>query len=75
MASRQLRDFAMQRDWQQKIMQKPNVRGPSPSRKAQLVLRGKLNLKSKPRPTPPGASNVMDKTRRGGAHKSAYGKI
>jgi hypothetical protein len=31
-------------------MEKPNVRGPSPSRKAHLVLREKLNRREKPPP-------------------------
>jgi hypothetical protein len=35
-------------------MKKPTVRGPSPSRKAHLVLRNKLNRKSKPAPPLPG---------------------
>jgi len=37
-------------------MKKPNVRGPSPARKAHLVLRGKLNRKSKPVPALPFAT-------------------
>jgi len=31
-------------------MEKPNVRGPSPSRKAHLALQGKLNRPNKPPP-------------------------
>jgi hypothetical protein len=34
-------------------MEKPNVRGASPSRKAHLALRDKLNRKSKPPPPLP----------------------
>jgi hypothetical protein len=34
-------------------MEKPNARGPSPSRKAHLALRAKLNRKSKPPPPLP----------------------
>jgi hypothetical protein len=43
------------------IMKKPNIRGPSPSRKAHLALRGKLNRKSKP--PPPFPAKSRDKTR------------
>jgi hypothetical protein len=42
-------------------MKKPNVRGPSPSRKAHLALREKLNRKSKPPPSLPAKS--LDKAR------------
>jgi len=42
-------------------MKKPNVRGPSPSRKAHLALREKLNRKSKPPPALPAKS--FDKAR------------
>jgi hypothetical protein len=42
-------------------MQKPNVRGPTPSRKAHLALREKLNRKSKPPPPLPAKS--LDKAR------------
>jgi hypothetical protein len=38
------------------FMKKPNVRGPSPSRKAHLVLREKLNRKFKPAPPLPAKS-------------------
>jgi hypothetical protein len=37
-------------------MKKPNVRGPSPSRKAHLALREKLNRKFKPAPQLPAKS-------------------
>jgi hypothetical protein len=37
-------------------MKKPNVRGPSPSRKAHLALREKLNRKFKPAPRLPSKS-------------------
>jgi hypothetical protein len=36
------------------IMKKPNARGPSPARKAQVALGEKLNRKPKPPPTPTG---------------------
>jgi hypothetical protein len=42
-------------------MKKPNVRGPSPSRKAHLALRDKLNRKFKPAPRLPAKS--LDKAR------------
>jgi hypothetical protein len=42
-------------------MKKPNVRGPSPSRKAHLALRNKLNRKSKTPPLLPAKS--FDKAR------------
>ena len=34
-------------------MEKPNARGPSPNRKAQIALRDKLNRRSKPPPLLP----------------------
>lgn len=37
-------------------MEKPNARGPSPSRKAEIALGPKLNRKPKPPPTLPGGS-------------------
>jgi hypothetical protein len=43
-------------------MKKPNVRGPSPSRKAHVVLREKLNRKFKAAPRLPIKS--LDKARR-----------
>jgi len=42
-------------------MKKPNVRGPSPGRKAHLALREKLNRKFKPPPRLPVKS--LDKAR------------
>jgi len=42
-------------------MKKPNVRGPSPSRKAHLALRENLNRKSKPPPSL--RSKSLDKAR------------
>jgi len=46
-------------------MEKPNVRGASPSRKAHLVLREKLNRKSKPPPPLPlGPGEVPEPARR-----------
>jgi hypothetical protein len=42
-------------------MKKPNVRGPTPSRKAHLALREKLNRKFKPAPRLPAKS--LDKAR------------
>jgi hypothetical protein len=35
-------------------MEKPNARGPTPSRKSQVALGQKLNRKPKQPPTPPG---------------------
>ena len=37
-------------------MEKPNARGPSASRKAQVALGPKLNRKPKPPPTKPGGN-------------------
>jgi hypothetical protein len=46
-------------------MEKPNVRGASPSRKAHLVLRDKLNRKSKPPPAlPPRSGELLEPARR-----------
>jgi hypothetical protein len=46
-------------------VEKPNVRGASPSRKAYLVLRDKLNRKSKPPPPlPPRPGEIEEPVRR-----------
>jgi hypothetical protein len=44
-------------------MKKPNVRGPTPSRKAHLALREKLNRKSKPPPPLPLPAKSLDQAR------------
>jgi len=55
-------------------MKKPNVRGPSPARKAHLALRDKLNRKSKPAPAWLGRGESGKKPRRLSPSKSIYGK-
>ena len=55
-------------------MKKPNVRGPSPARKAHLVLREKLNRKSKPVPAWPIRSCVEKPRLRASPRRSVYGK-
>jgi hypothetical protein len=52
-------------------MEKPNIRGASPSRKAHLALREKLNRKSKPPPPFPEITPVpAAKPIRGGERKT-----
>jgi hypothetical protein len=54
-------------------MKKPNVRGPSPTRKAHLALREKLNRKSKPAPAWP----LPDRIKKSFRHRNfrrLYGK-
>jgi hypothetical protein len=58
---RQLREASARSTIRKIDMQKPNVRGPTPSRKAHLALREKLNRKSKPPPALPAKS--LDKAR------------
>jgi len=55
-------------------MKKPNVRGPSPARKAHLALREKLNRKSKPAPAWPIPGRVRKSSRRTNSRASVYGK-
>jgi hypothetical protein len=50
-------------------MKKPNVRGPSPARKAHLALGEKLNRKSKPVPR-----RAMKTPRRTSSRTPVYGK-
>jgi hypothetical protein len=54
-------------------MQKPTARGPTPSRKAHLALREKLNRKSKPAPPLPTNKNSTANLRSATGNKSAYG--
>ncbi|HYR22669.1 MAG TPA: hypothetical protein VEP30_07075 [Chthoniobacterales bacterium] len=54
-------------------MKKPNVRGPSPRRKAHLVLREKLNRKSKPAPAWPVGGEGGEESRQS-VGRSVYGK-
>jgi len=54
-------------------MQKPTARGPTPSRKAHLVLREKLNRKSKPPPPLHTDKNSAANLRSATGNKSAYG--
>jgi len=54
-------------------MKKPTVHGPSPSRKAHLALRGKLNRKDKPAPAWPGVRKPARKSR-SKMRGSDYGK-
>jgi hypothetical protein len=53
-------------------MKKPAVRGPSPSRKAHLVLRDKLNRKEKPAPPLPISARAKKISRR--VREVGYGK-
>ncbi len=55
-------------------MKKPNVRGPSPARKAHLVLRENLNRKSKPAPAWPVRERVGKPSQRTNSRSSVYGK-
>jgi hypothetical protein len=55
-------------------MKKPNVRGPSPGRKAHLALREKLNRKSKPAPAWPLHARVGKTSRYLSSRTSVYGK-
>jgi hypothetical protein len=55
-------------------MKKPNVRGPSPARKAHLALLEKLNRKSKPAPAWPDRGESGKKPKGPGPSKSVYGK-
>jgi hypothetical protein len=55
-------------------MKKPNVRGPSPGRKAHLALREKFNRKSKPAPAWPLHARVGKTSRYLGSRRSVYGK-
>jgi len=55
-------------------MKKPNVRGPSPARKAHLALRGKLNRKSKPVPALPIRDRVEKPSQRPNSRRLVYGK-
>jgi len=55
-------------------MNKPNVRGPSPGRKAHLALREKLNRKSKLAPAWPLPVRVGKTSRRISPRTSVYGK-
>jgi hypothetical protein len=55
-------------------MKKPNVRGPSPVRKAQLVLRKKLNRKSKPVPARPVRDRIRKSSERANSRRLVYGK-
>jgi hypothetical protein len=54
-------------------MKKPNVRGPSPARKAHLALREKLNRKSKPAPAWPLPARIKKSLRRESS-RMLYGK-
>ncbi|PYL30865.1 MAG: hypothetical protein DMF45_00995 [Verrucomicrobia bacterium] len=54
-------------------MKKPNVRGPSPGRKAHLALRERLNRKSKPAPEWPAPTEGWKKSRQN-VRRSVYGK-
>jgi hypothetical protein len=55
-------------------MKKPNVRGPSPARKAHLVLREKLNRKSKPVPEWPVRDGIRKSSPRPNSRRPVYGK-
>jgi hypothetical protein len=55
-------------------MKKPNVRGPSPARKAHLALGEKLNRKSKPVPAWPVPRRAMKTPRRTSSRTPVYGK-
>jgi len=55
-------------------MKKPNVRGPSPGRKAHLALWEKLNRKSKPAPAWPLPARVAKTSSRISPGTSVYGK-
>jgi len=55
-------------------MKKPNVRGPSPARKAHPALREKLNRKSKPVPTWPIRSRIEKPSLPISPRRSFYGK-
>jgi hypothetical protein len=55
-------------------MKEPNVRAPSPERKAHLALREKLNRKSKPAPAWPLHARVGKRSWRISPRTSVYGK-
>jgi hypothetical protein len=55
-------------------MKKPNVRGPSPARKAHLALRDKLNRKSKPAPAWPSRGESGKRPEGLSPSKYVYGK-
>jgi hypothetical protein len=55
-------------------MKKPNVRGPSPARKAHLALREKLNRKSKPAPAWPVRDRIRKSSGRSNSRRPVYGK-
>jgi hypothetical protein len=60
--------------WTKIDMKKPNVRGPSPARKAYLALRGKLNRKSKPVPALPVRDRTEKPSRRPNSRMLVYEK-
>jgi hypothetical protein len=67
-------NLVVERDLANVDMKKPNVRGPSPARKAHLALREKLNRKSKPAPAWPDGGESGKKPKGPGPSKSVYGK-
>jgi hypothetical protein len=67
-------NLVVERDLANVDMKKPNVRGPSPARKAHLALRDKLNRKSKPAPAWPNRGESGKKPKGLSLSKSVYGK-
>jgi len=67
-------NLVVERDLANVDMKKPNVRGPSPARKAHLALREKLNRKSKPSPAWLGRGESGKKPRGLSPSKFVYGK-
>jgi hypothetical protein len=70
---RQLRNAFPASTYSKIDMQKPTARGPTPSRKAHLILREKLNRKSKLPPPLPTVKNPAANLRSATGNRSAYG--